>query len=178
MDINLEHLINSYKTTCNLSNNTIIAKENFKNLMNDNNSVILQVTEDTNTTDHQLKELAIIDLQNNELFNRKFYLSTQFAIEWDNIKKILKNKNVLIYNVDFTEFIIEQTLRKCSIYENLTLNTTDVMTLYSLISNDNNPISLQDACADEGITAFITDNALKNSYYVKELLDKTLNECN
>ncbi len=52
------------------------------------------------------------------------------------------------------------------------------MTLYSLISNDNNPISLQDACADEGITAFITDNALKNSYYVKELLDKTLNECN
>ncbi|MBP3930494.1 MAG: hypothetical protein J6D47_13135, partial [Peptostreptococcaceae bacterium] len=68
--------------------------------------------------------------------------------------------------------------RKCSIYENLTLNTTDVMTLYSLISNDNNPISLQDACADEGITAFITDNALKNSYYVKELLDKTLNECN
>ena len=43
MDINLEHLINSYKTTCNLSNNTIIAKENFKNLMNDNNSVILQV---------------------------------------------------------------------------------------------------------------------------------------
>ena len=128
--------------------------------------------------DHQLKELAIIDLQNNELFNRKFYLSTQFAIEWDNIKKILKNKNVLIYNVDFTEFIIEQTLRKCSIYENFTLNTTDVMTLYSLISNDNNPISLQDACADEGITAFITDNALKNSYYVRELLIKTLKECN
>ena len=178
MDINLEHLINSYKTTCNLSNNTILAKENFKNLMNDNNSVILQVTEDTNTTDHQLKELAIIDLQNNELFNRKFYLSTQFAIEWDNIKKILKNKNVLIYNVDFTEFIIDHPLRKCSIYENFTLNTTDVMTLYSLISNDNNPISLQDACADEGITAFITDNALKNSYYVRELLIKTLKECN
>ena len=177
MDIKLEHLINSYKNTCKLPNNTI-AKENFKNLMKDNNSVILQVTEDTNTIDHQLKELAIIDLQNNELFNRKFYLSTQFAIEWDNIKKILKNKNVLIYNVDFTEFIIEQTLRKCSIYENFTLNTTDVMTLYSLISNDNNPISLQDACADEGITAFITDNALKNSYYVRELLIKTLKECN
>ena len=177
MDIKLEHLINSYKNTCKLPNNTL-AKENFKNLMKDNNSVILQVTEDTNTIDHQLKELAIIDLQNNELFNRKFYLSTQFVVEWDNIKKILKNKNVLIYNVDFTEFIIEQTLRKCSIYENLTLNTTDVMTLYSLISNDNTPISLQDACADEGIPAFITDNALKNSYYVRELLNKTLKQCN
>lgn len=111
MDINLEHLINSYKTTCNFQ---IILFQLRKILKPNecNNSVILQVTEDTNTTDHQLKELAIIDLQNNELFNRKFYLSTQFAIEWDNIKKILKNKNVLIYNVDFTEFIIEQTLRK------------------------------------------------------------------
>ena len=145
--------------------------------MNNSNSVILNVTEDKNTPDHQLKELAIIDLQNNELFNRKFHLSVQFALEWDNIKRILKNKNVLIYNVDFTEFIIEQTLRKCSIYENLSLDTTDIMTLYSLISNDNRPISLQDACNDEGISAIITDDALKNSYYIKALLDKTLKEC-
>lgn len=51
------------------------------------------------------------------------------------------------------------------------------MTLYSLISNDNRPISLQDACNDEGISAIITDDALKNSYYIKALLDKTLKEC-
>lgn len=28
------------------------------------------------------------------------------------------------------------------------------------------------------IQTFVTDNALNNSYYVKELLDKTLKECN
>lgn len=178
MDINIKQPTNSDPTIYRLSNNNITAKETLKNLMNDTNSVILQITEDNNTTDHQLKELAIIDLQNNELFNRKFYLSTQFVLEWDNIKKLLRNKNILIYNVDFAEFIIEQTLRKCSIYENLTLNMIDVMSLYSLISNDNTPISLQDACAEEGIRAFVTDNALNNSYYVKELLDKTLKECN
>ena len=177
MNTIFEHFINNYKYHHEFPDNTIRAQEKFKTRMNNSNSVILNVTEDKNTPDHQLKELAIIDLQNNELFNRKFHLSVQFALEWDNIKRILKNKNVLIYNVDFTEFIIEQTLRKCSIYENLSLDTTDIMTLYSLISNDNRPISLQDACNDEGISAIITDDALKNSYYIKALLDKTLKEC-
>ena len=96
MDINIKQPTNSDPTIYRLSNNNITAKETLKNLMNDTNSVILQITEDKNTTDHQLKELAIIDLQNNELFNRKFYLSTQFVLEWDNIKKLLRNKNVLI----------------------------------------------------------------------------------
>lgn len=178
MNISFGHFIKNCKTNQKFSTNTILAKENFKSLMNDSNSVILHVTEDKNTLDHQLKELAIIDLQNNELFNRKFHLSTQFAIEWNNIKKLLRNKNVLIYDVDFTEFIIEKTLRKCAIYESLTLNMIDVMRLYSLISNDGEPISLQDACNEEGIEAFVTDNALKNSYYVKELLNKTLKDCN
>lgn len=177
MNNSLEHLTNNFIALSKNSSDRDVAKEKLKKLMKDNNSVILNVTEDKNTYDYQLKELAIIDLQNNELFNRKFYLSVQFVLEWDNIKQILKDKNILIYNVDFTEFIIEQTLRKCSIYENLTLNSTDVMTLYTLISNDNRPISLQDACDDEDIEAIVTDNALKNSYYIKSLLNKTLKEC-
>ncbi len=169
-----EKIHENYKQKLNNSYET----NELKKIMLGNNNLILYLIEDQNIPDHQLKELAIIDLKGNELLHRRYSLSAQFAIEWNDIKTILKEKNILIYNSDLAELIIEKTLKKCSIYEKLNLNTIDIMKLYTSLTNNDDLIELQDACNEEEISTFITDNALNNSKIVLQLLQKLFEESN
>ena len=52
------------------------------------------------------------------------------------------------------------------------------MKLYTSLTNNDDLIELQDACNEEEISTFITDNALNNSKIVLQLLQKLFEESN
>lgn len=139
-----------------------------KELMISKNTVIMHVIEDVNTFDRLVKEIVIIDLSGNELLNRIFSLSSQFCECWTELKELLKDKTVLLYDVDHANYVIEKTLHKCSIFEIVEFTQVDLRNIYAYVCNHGEVTDLSSALNEEQVAPFLIGCANND---VRSILD-------
>lgn len=142
----------------------------FKDLLDHKDTYIILDTETTGLEDYdQVIELSIIDLDGNVLFDSLFkpsidvskgaenihgldnkVLSNQpiWSNKWNEIKSILKDKTVLIYNSSFDYDLIRQTCKAFKV-EFTHFDTKCLMNLYSEYIDSKRWVSLENAYLTE-----------------------------
>lgn len=168
----------------------------FKRFLDNKNKYVILDTETTGLEEYdQVIELSIIDLAGITLFDSKFnptikvskgaenihglsneILSSEsiWIDKWEEIKAILKDKTVLIYNSSFDCRLIKQTCRAFDV-EYTQLNTECIMKLYSEYIDYNRWVSLENAYGVEVGDIVQSHRALSDCHMVLELIKSIAN---